>query len=58
MCIGDGVQVVTEGTLAYFTEASHLGLTRSYGFRGQFAGTQHWDPQVPYWLVWTIQAVK
>lgn len=52
------VQTITEGTLAYFTEDSHLPLTRSYGFVGRFAGTQHWDPAIRYWLVWNLTAVK
>lgn len=52
------VQTITEGTMAYFTEESHRHLARSYGFVGWFAGTQQWDPQVPYWLCWRLTAVK
>ena len=48
---------ITEGTLAYFTDHA-AGITRSYGFVGQFVGGQAWHPQVPYWLVWNVQAVK
>ncbi len=51
------VNFVTEGTLAYFTDHART-LTATYGFRGQFAGGQHWHPQVPYWLVWDVTAVK
>ena len=51
------VNYVTDGTLAYFTDHA-AGITRSYGFVGQFTGGQAWHPQVPYWLCWSLQAVK
>lgn len=52
------VNVITEATLAYVTDPAHLRLTRTYGFRGTFAGRQHWSTEFAPWLVWDLVAVK
>ena len=52
------VNVITWNTLLYFVDPGWVPLTRTYGFRGSFTGSQSWHPQVPYWLTWDLTAVK
>ena len=49
------VNHITEGTMFYFTEHE---ITKAYGFKGKFNGTQFWSKEIPYWLVWDLVAVK
>ena len=60
------VNFISTNSLQYFCSPSDhtngwssLALCQQYGFKGEFkALSQYWDQQVPYWLMWHIEAVK
>lgn len=61
------VNFITEHTLQYFCYPSPYtnwwsqleGCQNYYGFKGQFAAIeQKWREDVPYHLIWKIQAIK
>jgi SAM-dependent methyltransferase len=65
------VNIITENSINYFTESGLLGLTHSYGFKGQFKVIQHeWATKpiricensqydiVPFHLIWHLKAVN
>lgn len=52
------VNFITEATVSYFLINGMIELGNAYGFKGQFElVSQHWDPQVPYHLVWELRKV-
>lgn len=60
------VNYISTKSILYFIQPSEhtnwdqsMGLCEQYGFTGRFElVNQYWHPDVPYWLVWEIKAVK
>ena len=54
------VNFITDYTVQYFAENGQvINLGRKYGFKGKFELLgQEWHPQVNYWLMWQLKAIK